>query len=94
MNSGEIKLGTVQKLLNLYLKYLWVLDYIPEPPHCPIDRGILEELRKTNKNLPTSWTKINKEEEYKNCIEEINKIRGKKSIACWELEFWNNIIIK
>lgn len=94
LNDDEIKLGTVQKLLNLYLKYLWVFDYIHEPPHCPIDGAVIKELRKNaNKDLP-NWTKINTEEDYRKCVEAINKIRGKESIACWELKFWNDTIIK
>ncbi|MDE8740904.1 hypothetical protein PZA20_03625 [Pectobacterium polaris] len=38
------KFGVAQKLLNLLLKYLWCLGHIPEPPHCPVDRLILEKV--------------------------------------------------
>lgn len=37
----NINFGVAQKLLNLYLKYLWTFGYIkPIPPHFPVDRMI------------------------------------------------------
>ena len=89
LNGNEITIGTVQKLLNLYLKYLWVLNYIPEPPHCPIDGIVIQELEKVaNKNLP-NWPKMGRKD-YQECIDIINKIKEYKSVATWELNFWNN----
>lgn len=41
----KFRFGIAQKLLNLYLKYLWALDFIKStPPHCPIDGTISKEL--------------------------------------------------
>ena len=37
LNSSRFRIGTAQKALNLYLKYLWCLGKIPRPPHCPFD---------------------------------------------------------
>ena len=65
---------------NLYLKYLWCIDIICEPPHCPIDKIILNKL----KDYKTSWTKMNKDD-YIRAIKKINFVRGKESIAQWEL---------
>jgi len=36
--KSGLHFGTVQKLVNLYLKFLWCADFIDfNPPHCPID---------------------------------------------------------
>lgn len=39
------RIGLAQKALNLYLKYLWCLGIIPEPPHCPFDSRVIDRLR-------------------------------------------------
>ncbi len=44
-SKGMINFGISQKILNLYLKYLWVAGVIPTPPHFPVDRIIQEKLR-------------------------------------------------
>ena len=41
-NDGY-KIGVAQKLLNLQLKYLWCFGIVTEPPHCPIDRVIINK---------------------------------------------------
>jgi hypothetical protein len=53
---GELgyKYGVAQKLLNLFLKYLWCLGTIAEPPHCPVDRIIIGKTCYKDKN----WTEI------------------------------------
>lgn len=65
LTNGQFNIGVSQKLLNLYLKYLWCLDIIPEPPHFPVDRIIQEKLK--YKPL-IAWTKIETEEEYMSII--------------------------
>lgn len=85
LKNGELSFGTIQKIVNLYLKYLWCLKLIDEPPHCPIDRKILKKIREYEVN----WTNMN-EEEYCRVIEKIKeKISGKTSIATWELREYN-----
>lgn len=65
LTNGQFNFGVSQKLLNLYLKYLWCLDIIPEPPHFPVDRIIQEKL----KYKPIiAWTKIETSEEYMSII--------------------------
>lgn len=85
LNNCIFKYGTAQKLLNLVLKYLWCLSEIPEPPHCPIDRNVLESCRIRNIN----WTEINSEDEYNDCVSKIKAYIGNQSLAQWELEQWN-----
>ena len=85
LHKEEFRIGVAQKLLNLYLKYLWVSDKIPEPPHCPFDNIIISKIN--SKNI--KWTSLNNIEEYKILIEKARKYSGKKSLAEWELEIWN-----
>ncbi|WP_299385829.1 hypothetical protein [uncultured Lacinutrix sp.] len=63
--NGQFNFGVSQKLLNLYLKYLWCLDIIPEPPHFPVDRIIQEKLK--YKPL-IAWTKIQRSEKYMSIV--------------------------
>jgi hypothetical protein len=39
-----MRIGLAQKALNLYLKYLWCLGEIHEPPHCPLDSIVLGQV--------------------------------------------------
>ena len=81
------KFGVAQKLLNLLLKYLWCLGHIPEPPHCPVDRLILD---KTNLRGNINWTSITKACEYQRAICAIKSVAEKSdlSIAEWECKFY------
>ena len=78
-------IGKCQKLLNLLCKYYWCAGWIAEPPHCPIDRKILNKVG-INKN----WTEIDDLEEYKTIIKTIEETARQKSmtVAAWELCEW------
>lgn len=84
LKKEEIKLGVVQKLLNLYLKFQWILGCIPEPPHCPFDRIIISKLVKSP--IPP-WTKISSRTQYMELVKAARRAAEKeeKSIARWEL---------
>lgn len=86
LKNQQLNIGTVQKLLNLYLKYKWCLNLIPAPPHCPIDSIILKKINKEK----IKWTKMSSVEEYKAIISEIKKLSKNMNIAEWELKIWNN----
>lgn len=85
--KGQFRLGLAQKLLNLYLKYLWVLGWIPEPPHCPFDALVISRLRQKAK-----WTVLDSVDDYKQLVGAARKAAGKEkiSIAEWELRLWQN----
>jgi len=89
LDSNNLAFGRVQKLLNLYLKYLWTLNMILTPPHCPFDYIIISELKTDVPN----WTKQSfTEKDYKKLVDLAeNKL---KNIAEWELEFWNQYLEK
>lgn len=46
--NNNIKLGVVQKILNLYLKYQWCLGLVKAPPNCPFDRIIISKMNLSN----------------------------------------------
>jgi hypothetical protein len=82
LRDGRLRFGTSQKAFNLYLKYLWQLGGLPrnlKPPHCPIDRIVLNEL-----SIDESWTKSDDQQQY---MRWINAIRSRsQSIPDWENE--------
>lgn len=86
LKGGKLNFGVCQKILNLYLKYLWCLDEITDPPHFPVDRRI-QEVLKINPIMP--WTTF---KDHKNYMIVINKAReniGKyTSIAELELDLF------
>ncbi len=86
LSGGKLNIGVSQKLLNLYLKYLWCLDKIQTPPHFPVDRRIQEILGFSD---IISWTKITKIEDYTKIINQTKKHLGKyKSLAELELHVY------
>lgn len=78
--EGRLRFGTSQKALNLFLKYLWALDQIKMPPHCPIDSVVLESA-----GIAGSWTRCDSAEEY---LGWINAIRKRLTLAEWENSTW------
>ncbi len=86
LNGNRFRIGIAQKVLNLYLKYLWCLGYIKIPPHCPLDRRIIDLLK-----IPCNWTKLDDIKEYTELIECCQNLAKdqKTSIAEWELEKWS-----
>ncbi|MGO4912051.1 hypothetical protein [Leeuwenhoekiella sp. W20_SRS_FM14] len=82
LSTGSINVGIAQKLLNLILKYYWVLGWVNEPPHFPIDRIIQGKLPVHSR---ITWTKMKTIEEYKVVIEAAREKAGEQSLAVWEL---------
>jgi len=88
LSDGRLRIGTAQKALNLYLKSLWCMDpNWATPPHCPIDRRILEIA-----GIGENWTQLDSIDTYRDWIE---KLRGHalhegfESLAEWELFTWS-----
>jgi hypothetical protein len=92
LRTGELPFGRAQKAVNLYLKYLWCLDEIDTPPHCPIDAIVIRrafELWGNRKIRDIQWTKMNKDQ-YDQIIIEINSHIKHSSLSEWELGVFNN----
>ncbi|WP_394202141.1 hypothetical protein [Shewanella waksmanii] len=81
LHQGRFRFGVAQKLINLYLKYLWCAELIAEPPHCPID-GIIRDLA----NLDYYWISNDSAQDYINAISQLKIIAAPNSLALWELQ--------
>jgi hypothetical protein len=91
LKNEEITLGTVQKVVNLYLKYQWCVgDSGHTPPHCPIDAIIIEELGLKGKEK-VSWTKLSDKASYLNLINKIKEKAVDEPIAEWELRVFSRV---
>lgn len=81
LENGKFRFGNSQKFINLYLKLLWVLGKVEEPPHFPVDRIIQKEFKPIR-----SWTNMS-EDEYLEIIK-LAKVKAHAdnlSLAKWEL---------
>lgn len=85
LDDGHFRIGSAQKALNLYLKYLWCLGRIKMPPHCPIDRAILDEIGYKS----VGWTRLDSIALYEEIIREAKAVAGKLALSEWELQFYN-----
>jgi hypothetical protein len=89
LRNDRFRVGISQKALNLYLKYLWCLDEIPTPPHCPIDRRIIEKLGiQYQQRGQYDWTKLDCIQKYGELIFLCKKKAEGIPIAEWELKIW------
>lgn len=86
LKGGRFRIGIAQKALNLYLKYLWCIDVIPVPPHCPFDSIVIQHLPGCD---DISWTNLDEVEAYKRLVAVAKQQAGGKSLSEWELEMWN-----
>lgn len=88
LEDGKIRFGVAQKLLNLYLKYLWSADIMKyEPPHCPVDSIISNKVEGHY-----TWTASDSEEKYREIVKLIKQKAEAKgwTIAVWELFTYSN----
>lgn len=89
LDDGHLRIGSAQKALNLYLKYLWCLGRIEMPPHCPIDRAILDEIQKKTGYKSVGWTRLDSITLYEEIIHKAKTVAGKLALSEWELQFYN-----
>jgi hypothetical protein len=86
LDKGRFRIGSAQKALNLHLKYLWCLDLISLPPHCPFDAIVLSRIPGCS---DVRWTALDSLEEYEKIV------RAARAVACdcplplWELRLYN-----
>jgi hypothetical protein len=81
----RLRIGTAQKLINLYWKMNWLLKpRFPPPIHCPFDSIIIKELDSSVHHI--RWTKFDTIEAYKKLVQAARDAAGRRSIAEWELE--------
>lgn len=88
LRGGRFRIGPSQKALNLFLKYLWAAGWIPEPPHCPLDRIIISRFPVA---LQRNWTDLDDISEYRRLIDEARRNASTQSLslAVWELRTYH-----
>lgn len=84
--NGRFRIGSAQKALNLYLKYIWCIGQIERPPHCPIDAIVLQKIPGCS-NI--KWTELDSILEYEEIIKQAKAVAGIIPLSNWELEVWN-----
>jgi hypothetical protein len=82
LRGEKLRIGTAQKALNLFLKYLWCQGKIPTPPHCPIDYRIL---RIAAPDTEIKWTAMKTRKKYADAIKVLKKAAKNTPLAKWEL---------
>ncbi|OGP70694.1 MAG: hypothetical protein A2Y80_03390 [Deltaproteobacteria bacterium RBG_13_58_19] len=87
LKNGRFRIGIAQKALNLYLKYLWCVNLIAPPPHCPFDSIVISHLPDC-KDL--NWTSIDNIEVYSRLVKAARRVAKDKPLPEWELEIWLN----
>lgn len=79
--GGELRFGNAQKIINLYLKSMWIADWLDVPPHFPVDRIIQNKM-----GTIFPWTNMDKAD-YKSIIYNARKLMvddGYAELAVWE----------
>lgn len=83
--QNRLRVGTAQKLINLYWKMNWLLKPgIKAPLHCPFDRIIIQELGSAVHDI--RWTLSDNMDDYKRLVAAARQRSGKMSMAEWELD--------
>lgn len=85
LNGGRFRIGSAQKALNLYLKFLWCLDLIPMPPHCPFDSMVLARVPDCE---DVKWTRLDDPLEYQRIVECAKREAKGAPLAEWELTLY------
>jgi hypothetical protein len=89
LESKRFRIGTAQKALNLWLKYLWCAGFLTtEPLHCPFDRIIIQKLSMDVRSV--SWTSLDRISDYQRLVTAARIKAGKLSLAQWELTAYNS----
>lgn len=87
LKGRRFRIGSAQKALNLYLKFMWCLGRIERPPHCPFDSRVLSKNPNCEK---VKWTKLDSIIEYKRIAGEAEQFARTEgfSLADWELRHY------
>jgi hypothetical protein len=83
---SRFRIGSAQKALNLFLKYLWCMGEVARPPHCPFDRRVIVGLLK---DTQCNWTQCDHIDCYNRWVTEAKVKAGAQSLAEWEVAAYN-----
>lgn len=84
--QDRFRIGSAQKALSLYLKYLWCLGEIPRLPHCPFDSSIIQKLPV---DCRVNWTELDNVEQYRSLVRGAIQVANGRALAEWELLEYN-----
>jgi hypothetical protein len=87
--DGHLRYGTSQKALNLYLRFLWRLGKVATPPHCPVDRIVLNA-----GGIYGVWTKCDSVNEYMGWVNGLRARPRPLSLSEWEHQIWLRSVAK
>jgi hypothetical protein len=90
--NSRFRIGISQKIINLFLKYMWTAGNIKMPFHCPFDGKIKSKLLKGNGTIfLQDWTMFDTIDEYEKYVSlaRIKAAELQLKIAEWELVNWN-----
>ena len=90
LRDGKIKLGICQKMISLYLKYLWLIsgDEEKKPLFAVLDRGIMKAAGVAN---APNWTLLDDMEEYIRVVRAVDDHAQRAHLgdgAQWEADEW------
>jgi len=99
LKYNGLTFGVSQHILNLFLKYIWCLKLIPDPPHFPIDGKIQDQLNTEAERLNigtravSPWTKLTNAAPYLQIIQFARTVQHAAqkdgvSLAEYELAFY------
>jgi len=88
LSGVRLRFGVAQKVVNLYLKYMWVAGHIGKPPHCPIDGLIAQKAR-----INYRWTTSNSEADYLQAVAALRARAAGQELADWELAEFEKVRI-
>ncbi len=93
LRNDRFRIGIAQKVLNLYLKYLWCLGKVETPPHCPFDYGVIAQLPlEQQERERLRWTELDRMEDYRALVDAGRRMiatTGHSSLSEWELDEFN-----
>lgn len=91
LTGKRLRIGISQKMISLYLKYLWLLGEDDKKPlFAVLDRTIMKEARVKD---PPNWTELDNIDDYKSISHQINEFAESENYpdgAKWEAEEWND----
>jgi hypothetical protein len=87
LKDGRFRVGSAQKAVNLYLKYLWCTEQIRMPPHCPFDSIIISKLPDCS---DLNWTELDTVKDYERLVKAARAKAGNIPLARWELETYTS----
>jgi hypothetical protein len=88
--EGRFRIGISQKIINLFLKYMWSMDEIPEPCHCPMDGIVKSQIQENlGKTALVDWTQLDNMIDYLDYVKAVKQIAIEKNMSIAEWEFLN-----